>query len=124
VERIGADIDGSDAHQASAALSAIILISIPAYIMAPITPRYDLLRKRAERFTRLLHEVEHGDVRAIHRTRVASRRLREVLPVLRLDTGTTDWLNRRLRKVTERLGPVRELDVLAATIEELRLSGR
>jgi CHAD domain-containing protein len=92
--------------------------------MAPITPRYDLLRKRVERFTRLLHDVDHGSVRAVHRTRVASRRLREVLPVLRLDPKTADRLNRRLRKVTEQLGPVRELDVLGATIEELRLSGR
>jgi len=71
----------------------------------------------------MLPGVEGGDVRAIHRTRVASRRLREVLPVLQLDADVADKLGRRLRKVTERLGVVRELDVLMALLEELGRSG-
>lgn len=86
--------------------------------------RYDLLNKRLERFTRMLHGLGEGDVRALHRTRVASRRLREILPVLELDPDVARHLGRRLRKVTERLGVVRELDVLAQLVEELQDSGR
>jgi CHAD domain-containing protein len=67
----------------------------------------------------MLPGVAAGEVRAVHRTRVASRRLREILPVLQLDSDTTQKLGRRLRKVTRRLGPVRELDVLLALAEEL-----
>lgn len=86
--------------------------------------RYDLLKSRIDRFTRLLPGIEVGDVRAVHRTRVASRRLRELLPVLQLDQGTTRKLVRRLRKVTRRLGAVRELDVLLPLIDELHESCR
>ena len=71
----------------------------------------------------MLHGIEEGDPNAVHRTRVASRRLREVLPVLQLDPEVSEKLSRRLRKVTQRLGPVRELDVLLALIEELTQDG-
>ena len=53
----------------------------------------------------MLHGVEGGDVRALHRTRVASRRLREVLPVLQLDPDMAHKLGRRLRKITQRPEP-------------------
>lgn len=86
--------------------------------------RRELLRKRLQRFTRLLPDVEQADVRAVHRTRVASRRLREVLPVVHLDGDVAAKLGKRLRKVTARLGSVRELDVLMLVIDELRLSQR
>ena len=88
------------------------------------TRRYDLLKTRIDRFTRMLPGVEEGDVRAIHRARVASRRLRELLPMLQLDHETTRKLERGLRKVTRRLGPVRELDVLLPLIDELHESRR
>ena len=86
--------------------------------------RSDLLQKRLEQFTRLLHELQEGDVRALHRTRVASRRLREILPVLQLKHDLAVRLGRRLRHVTAELGRVRELDVLLAVVAELRESGR
>jgi CHAD domain-containing protein len=86
--------------------------------------RSALLTKRLERFTRLLHGVEEGDVKAVHRTRVASRRLRELLPVLQLDGDEVHKLGRRLRKVTSHLGSVRELDVLLQLIDELHESRR
>jgi CHAD domain-containing protein len=63
-------------------------------------------------------------VHALHRTRVASRRLRELLPVVQLDNETTHKLSRRLRRVTKRLGTVRELDVLHLLIQDLLGSGR
>ena len=94
------------------------------YIMPALTLRNDLLRKRLEQFTRMLHGLEDGDVRALHRTRVATRRLREVLPVLHLDAELTRKLSRRLRKVTAQLGSVRELDVLMLIIDELHESDR
>ena len=91
--------------------------------MPASTGRYDLLHKRLDRFTRMLQGLDEGDVRALHQTRVASRRLREILPVLQVDSKVAHRLGRRLRKVTKRLGTVRELDALSLLIEELAASG-
>jgi CHAD domain-containing protein len=76
-------------------------------------------RERLDAFGLELDRVYAGDVEALHRTRVASRRLREVLPLLALDHEVTRTLSRRLRKVTRRLGTVRELDVLLLLVGEL-----
>src|SRR5450432_1890131 len=92
--------------------------------MPASTTRSELLRKRVDRFTSVLHAVEQGEVRALHRARVASRRLREQIPMLQLESGAARKLGRRLRKVTARLGTVRELDVLLLLIDELHVSGR
>jgi CHAD domain-containing protein len=81
--------------------------------------RYDLLRSRLDSFTRALPGVTSGEPRAIHRARVALRRLRELLPVLELDSATIRKVNRRLKKLTRRLGGVREIDVLTQLLEEL-----
>ena len=85
-------------------------------------PRYELLRGRVARFARILHTADSPG--ALHRTRVASRRLREVLPVLQLDGKLAGELVRKLRKVTERLGAIRELDVTLQLIEELKDTGQ
>ena len=92
--------------------------------MAAFPQRHELLHKRLERFTRLLPGIEEGDVTALHRARVASRRLRELLPVLQLDHDVASKLGRRLRKIRNRLGAVRELDVLLILIDELHESRR
>lgn len=92
--------------------------------MAGLPQRHDLLRKRLERFTRLLPGVQEGDITALHRTRVASRRLRELLPILQLDQHDAEKLGKRLRKVRSHLGMVRELDVLLLLIDELHESRR
>jgi CHAD domain-containing protein len=94
------------------------------YIMPGSHPRYDLLHTRLIRFVRTLDGVEKGTTRGIHQARVSSRRLREVVPVLQLDGKDARHLARRLRKITRRLGTVRELDVLALLLEELGKSGR
>jgi len=86
--------------------------------------RYDLLRKRLDAFTRMLPDIEKGDVRAVHRTRVASRRLRELLPILQIEADAARKLGRRLRRITDGLGSVRELDVLTMLLDELHESGR
>jgi CHAD domain-containing protein len=90
--------------------------------MSGSVPRSNLLKYCLGRFTRVLSGVESGDVRSLHRARVASRRLRELVPVLQLDPDVTRRLSRRLRKVTKRLGTVRELDVMLALVDELQES--
>ena len=96
----------------------------PAHTMHPVRTRSALLKTRLDAFTRALKGVEQGEVRGLHRTRIASRRLRELIPVLQLDRANARKLSRRLRKVTSRLGIVRELDVLLLSIDELHVSGR
>ena len=98
---------------------------MPAPQIMPVsTTRSELLKKRVDQFTRVLHGVEKGDVRALHQARVSSRRMRELVPMLQLDRKAARKLGRRLRKVTSRLGNVRELDVLILLIDELHVSGR
>jgi CHAD domain-containing protein len=92
--------------------------------MAVLPTRYDLLRARLERFSRALPGVENGDIGAVHRTRVATRRLRELLPVLQLEGKSAGKLSHQLRKMTRRLGGVREADVMLLLIAELHESGR
>jgi len=76
-------------------------------------------RERLDAFGLELDRVDAGDVEALHRTRVASRRLRELLPLMALDHEVTRTLGGRLRKVTRLLGAVRELDVLLLLVGEL-----
>jgi CHAD domain-containing protein len=92
--------------------------------MSVLPTRYVLLRARLERFSRETPGVETRDIRAVHRTRVASRRLRELLPVLQLDEEAVGKVSHQLRKVTRRLGGVREADVMLLLIAELHESGR
>ncbi len=68
--------------------------------------------------------AREGDERAVHEARVASRRLREALPVLA--TPGDDPLRRarkRVRRVTRALGPVRELDVALTHLSEFESKG-
>jgi CHAD domain-containing protein len=81
--------------------------------------RSELLKRRLDRLTRALPGLEAGDIHALHQARVASRRLRELVPVVQLDHGASKKLARRLRKLTARLGTVRELDVLMLGIDEM-----
>lgn len=67
----------------------------------------------------MLHGLESADSKSVHQARVASRRLRELLPVLQLESHTAVKLGRRLRGITQTLGPVREADVLLTLIAEL-----
>lgn len=87
------------------------------FIMTAPRLRSELLRTHLKGFTRLLHKVEGGDVRAVHRTRVASRRLRELVPVLQLESDDCARLLRDLRRATRGLGRIRELDVAGQLLE-------
>src|SRR5918911_295918 len=86
--------------------------------------REEMLRSRLARLTRSLHGLESGERRAVHRTRVASRRLRELLRVVGLNHALTVKLGHQLRRITRRLGALRELDVVALLIDELHESRR
>ena len=57
--------------------------------------RSDLFRSRLRSFTRMLPGVAAGDPRAVHRARVASRRLRELLPLLQLEGHVAQKLGKR-----------------------------
>lgn len=99
-------------------------LAVLPHTMPLSSTRSELLKKRLDEFTRVLSAVEQGEVRGLHRARVASRRLRELLPMLQLDHDRSRKLSRRLKKVTTRLGGVRELDVLLLLVDELHVARR
>jgi CHAD domain-containing protein len=71
----------------------------------------------------VLPQALTGEPEFVHQARVASRRLREVLPVMALDDPRGDRrLRRAVRRVTRALGPVRELDVSLGLYAELTAS--
>lgn len=87
---------------------------------APDTLR--LIDARLGRLLGALPGAQAGDAEAVHRARVASRRLREALPVA--GDGLSWRRARRLaRRVTRALGPVREMDVALETLEVLARRG-
>jgi CHAD domain-containing protein len=87
------------------------------------TPLAQSLARRVEALARHLQAALDGDGHAIHQARVATRRLREILPIV-IDTqsGRGQRLRRRLKRLTAALGPVRELDV-AITLVQSRAEG-
>jgi CHAD domain-containing protein len=91
--------------------------------MAAPAERYAPFRKRLDDFIESARRIHEGDVEAVHRTRVASRRLREFVPLLGLDHDTSEKLSQQLTKVTRRLGKVRELDVLSLEVDQLSCDG-
>ncbi len=65
-----------------------------------------------------------GDDTGVHQARVASRRLREAVPVLAtgLKGSKSQKARRKIRRLTRALGLVRELDVTLKLIDELSAS--
>jgi CHAD domain-containing protein len=92
--------------------------------MRPGTKRYDTFKKRLDPFVRALSGIDARDAEALHQARVASRRLRELVPVLELQRDTAREVGKRLRRVTQRLGRLRELDVLLPIVDDFRKTGR
>ena len=88
------------------------------------SPLYQSFRKRVEAYARELPRLGRGSIGALHRTRVATRRLRELFRLVESDGDGTSRLTRRLRKITRRLGAVRELDVLRSLVQEYQEDGR
>ena len=80
-----------------------------------------LLERRARALKRQLAAAIAGKDTGVHQARVASRRLREALPVLTqgLQHTKAGKANRKIRRLTQALGTVRELDVTLHLIDEL-----
>jgi CHAD domain-containing protein len=80
-----------------------------------------LLKQRLTTMLDAMPAAQAGDTRSVHQARVATRRLREALPVLRasLDDAALARAQRQIRKMTRALGPVRELDVSLAHLDEM-----
>jgi CHAD domain-containing protein len=80
-----------------------------------------LLKERLTTMLDAMPAAQAGDTRSVHHARVATRRLREALPVLRasVDAAALARVQRQVRKMTRALGPVRELDVSLAHLDEL-----
>jgi len=85
-------------------------------------PSEFLIRQRVAALSRTLPGARKGDVHAVHQARVATRRIREALPLIaRGRSGKS--LKKSVRKLTRVLGPVRELDVALMNLDHLRTSG-
>jgi len=84
-----------------------------------------LLRQRLVSLLNAMPAAQAGDQISVHQARVASRRLREALPVLggRADEQALDQAAKRVRRITRALGPVRELDVTLLLLAELESKG-
>jgi CHAD domain-containing protein len=80
-----------------------------------------LLRQRLVSLLKAMPAAQAGDYTSVHQARVASRRLRQALPLLgvRADAHALDRAGRRVRRITRALGPVRELDVTLLLLAEL-----
>lgn len=80
-----------------------------------------ILRQRLLSLLTAMPAAQSGDETSVHQARVASRRLRGALPMLntRADADALDRVDRRVRKITRALGPVRELDVSLQLLAEL-----
>lgn len=84
-----------------------------------------LLDRRTRELKRHLPAAIKGDGIGVHQARVASRRLREAVPVLGEDLkkGRTRKAQRKIRRVTRALGVVRELDVTLTVLDTLAATG-
>ena len=77
------------------------------------TPRDRLWRKRLNELSAVWPDFVSGRTGGLHKTRVASRRIREALPIVGADAAPAKVkkLSKKMRALTRSLGPIRELDV-------------
>jgi CHAD domain-containing protein len=77
--------------------------------------------RRVAALTARIRGAREGDVTAVHQARVASRRLREALPVAAASASPrlVEKATRRVRRLTRALGPVREMDVTLGLLDGL-----
>jgi len=85
-------------------------------------PSEMLIRQRLRALEKNLPAAAKGNVTALHQARVASRRIREALPLVSAGSRGRR-LDRQMRKITQALGPVRDLDVALLILDEMERSG-
>ena len=85
-------------------------------------PSEQLIAKRLRTLEVTLAGAARGDREALHRARIASRRIREALPLLSAGLRGRR-LERKVRRITRALGPVRELDVALQILDDVERSG-
>src|SRR5262245_7631010 len=90
--------------------------------MKRTSPSEMIIRQRLAALGRTLPGARKGDVHAVHQARVATRRIREALPVIAHGRAGKS-LTKSVRRLTRALGPVRELDVALMNLDQLRESG-
>lgn len=90
--------------------------------MTRTNPSELLIRQRLNALTSSLPGAQQGDPLLLHQARVASRRLREALPLVARGARGRK-LERTVRRLTRALGPIRELDVALETLETLSAGG-
>jgi CHAD domain-containing protein len=77
-----------------------------------------LLLRRARELERQLPLAIQGSDTGVHQARVASRRLREAVPILAGETKARKKAEKKIRKLTQALGTVREMDVTVQILDE------
>jgi CHAD domain-containing protein len=87
-------------------------------VSAKPTPSELVIRQRMNALTRALPGATQGDPQLVHQARVATRRLREALPLVASGPRGRK-LERLVRRLTRALGTVRELDVALEMLDEL-----
>ena len=77
------------------------------------TSRDRLWRKRLNELSAVWPDFISGRTGGLHKTRVASRRIREALPIVGADAepAKVKKLSKKMRALTRSLGPIRELEV-------------
>lgn len=90
--------------------------------MQRTAPRELIIAQRLRTLEAALPHAARGDKEALHRARIASRRIREALPLLSAGQRVRR-LERTVRKITRALGPVRELDVVLQILDEVEKTG-
>ncbi len=80
-----------------------------------------LWRKRLNELSAVWPDLIGGRTTGLHKTRVASRRIREALPVVGVcaPPAKVRKLNKKMRQLTRYLGPIRELDVELDILQDL-----
>jgi CHAD domain-containing protein len=91
----------------------------PTTIRAKVPVTTTLLVRRTRELERHLPAAIAGNDTGVHQARVASRRLREAVPVLAAGLKHGKKAERKIRKVTRALGTVREMDVTMQILDEL-----
>jgi CHAD domain-containing protein len=82
------------------------------------TRLHDLVIRHSHELLRHVPGVRNGDADAIHDARVATRRIRAVLAVLRSDHDNHDTFAVEMRRWGRALGEARDLDIVVGLFEE------